>query len=167
MRFAKAFLLIFVLGGLSVSCSNSDTENIPADTKDISSETTAITFGNRDIENLFQRAGEQYQAGNYKESIELYTQVIEKDPNIGLAYNNRAAAEVTLRRYDDALADFNKAIELMPENSGAYLGRGLTNILMFNEKAGCEDLEKAGELGHPDAKSAIEKHCKMGSSGQN
>jgi len=108
----------------------------------------------------YMEAGEKYQAGNYKEAIELYTKAIDLKPDLAVAYNNRASSEVQLRRYEAALKDYDKAIELAPDFTRAYFGRGLTKILMFNEEEGCADLFKARGLGHPDSKSPIKKFCK-------
>ena len=112
------------------------------------------------VEEYYTKAGESFQKGNYKESIELYTKAIELNPDIADAYNNRAAAEVKLKRYEAALKDYDKAIELSPDFPRAYFGRGLTKIIMFNMEEGCNDLFKARDLGHPDTNTVIDQYCK-------
>ncbi len=118
-----------------------------------------VSFAETD-QGYYIEAGVKYQAGDYKGAIELYTKAIELNPELAVAYNNRAAAEVRLQRYEAALKDYDKAIEIAPDFIGAYFGRGLTKILMFDEEKGCIDLYKSRELGHPDSKSPIKKFCK-------
>ena len=61
--------------------------------------------------------------------------------------------------YSGAIQDFNKAIELDPNDAEAYGGRGLAKILLGQKDSGCLDLSKAGELGYMDAYDVIKKHC--------
>ena len=37
-----------------------------------------------------------------------------------IAYNNRGVAKSELKQYKEAIADYDKAIELNPENAAAY-----------------------------------------------
>ena len=41
------------------------------------------------------------------------------------AYNNRGIAKDELKQHKEAIADFDKAIELKPEDAQAYYNRGL------------------------------------------
>ncbi|MFY8165852.1 MAG: NADH-quinone oxidoreductase subunit NuoB, partial [Sediminibacterium sp.] len=52
----------------------------------------------------------------------LYDQMA--DPKYVIAYNNRGLAYFTQLKYDLAIADYNKAIELDPKNAFAYNFRG-------------------------------------------
>jgi len=57
-------------------------------------------------------------------SIEELTEVIETRPDYADAYFNRAVLYTTERRYEEAMADYAKAIELNPTDTGAYNNRG-------------------------------------------
>ena len=58
-----------------------------------------------------------------------------------------------------ALYDYNKAIELDPNDAEAYGGRGLAKIFLGQKDSGCLDLSKAGELGDSQAYDAIKEYC--------
>jgi hypothetical protein len=63
----------------------------------------------------------------WKDSISLWNDVIGKYPMIPLAYNNRASALKAAGRLDEALADYSRAIRLMPHGS-FYWNRGLARL---------------------------------------
>ncbi|TRT43832.1 MAG: tetratricopeptide repeat protein, partial [Microcystis aeruginosa Ma_QC_C_20070703_M131] len=63
-----------------------------------------------------------------------------------MAYNNRGLLYSDLQKYDLALSDYNKAIEINPNLAEAYLGRGgLYAILGQPEKVKI-DLQQAAIL---------------------
>lgn len=125
-----------------------------------------IEENNRNIKisNLFNSA---YQADNnkdYNSCIDYYNKIIEmtdellkgynenseeysKYKNIcSMAYNNRGIAKSNLRFNEEVIKDFDKAIELNPNNSEAYNNRGNAKAyLEFNEEA-IKDYDKAIEL---------------------
>ena len=55
-------------------------------------------------------------------------------------------AEESLELYEDALADYNKAIELNPNYSNAYNNRGATKNNLKQYVKAIEDFDKAIEL---------------------
>lgn len=57
---------------------------------------------------------------NYVKAIELYTEVIKRDPNYKDIYAARGLVYIWTRNYDLALEDYLKAVELNPDNSGLY-----------------------------------------------
>jgi protein O-mannosyl-transferase len=61
----------------------------------------------------------------WENSITLYDDIIEKYPNVILAYSNRGSAKITQGDYAGAIADFNMAIERDPYYVPAYNNRGL------------------------------------------
>jgi len=64
----------------------------------------------------------------WQDSISLWNDVIAKYPMIPLAYQNRAAALKAAGRLDEALADYSRAIRLMP-HAGFFWNRGLARLL--------------------------------------
>ncbi len=67
---------------------------------------------------------ENQKAGRLKEAVEIYTEVIAKNPRSVEAYNWRGMAHEDLGQLDQALADYNKAIEISPDYADAYNNRG-------------------------------------------
>ena len=51
--------------------------------------------------------------GRYKEAIEIYTNGIYQNPNDARLYRHRGHRLITLRCFDDAIKDFNKAVKLI------------------------------------------------------
>ncbi|HSF89709.1 MAG TPA: tetratricopeptide repeat protein [Saprospiraceae bacterium] len=60
----------------------------------------------------------------WKDEITLCTDSIKKSPGKARPYNNRGDALVDEQRYDEALLDFDKAIELQPKYAMAHYNRG-------------------------------------------
>ncbi|AEM20745.1 TPR domain-containing protein [Brachyspira intermedia PWS/A] len=56
-------------------------------------------------------------------------------------------------RYEEAIEDFNRAIKLDPNNSDAYLNRGISKSDLGNDKEAIEDFNRAIEL-EPDNSDA-------------
>ncbi|GAB6011734.1 tetratricopeptide repeat protein [Viscerimonas tarda] len=76
-----------------------------------------------------------YGIGEESGVIEACTQVIALDSGNGMAYYNRGSMYNNQAAYEKALADFNEAAELMPDNAGVYNNRGVAqdNLGMYDE----------------------------------
>ena len=61
---------------------------------------------------------------NHQRAIDFFTSQIEKKHNCFNSYFKRAYANELLERYFESLMDYDKAIELNPKFSIAYLRRG-------------------------------------------
>ena len=85
--------------------------------------------------------------GNLEEAIENYSKAISFNPEYATAYLNRSSAYLGQFKWDLALADINKAIELDPKISGkAYYNRaGIYNLRNQWDKA-LADYKIATEL---------------------
>ncbi len=92
------------------------------------------------------------------EAIELYTQIIAKDPKNAEAYNWRGHAYYQLSELDKALADFNKAIEIAPTYADAYNNKGLIELRRDQYQAATQSFAKAFE----SEKTFAEAHYNMG-----
>ena len=60
---------------------------------------------------------------HYQEAVKHSTNVIQQNPDIAEAYSERGLAYLSMGALDDALADFNRAIELDQRSAEAYKGR--------------------------------------------
>jgi tetratricopeptide (TPR) repeat protein len=65
-----------------------------------------------------------HKAGKVKEALDLYSDVIKKNPRSAEAFNWRGMAYDDLGQLDKALADYSKAIDLNPDYADAYNNRG-------------------------------------------
>ena len=74
---------------------------------------------------LMQSANAAYTSGNFQAAIELYQQVVKKEPDHKTAYNDLGMAYIALHQLDKAQQALEKAIQLEPFSGYAYnnLGR--------------------------------------------
>jgi tetratricopeptide (TPR) repeat protein len=101
---------------------------------------------------------ENQKAGRLKEAVEIYTEVIAKNPRSAEAYNWRGMAYEDLGQLDQALADFSKAIEISPDYADAYNNRGEIYRKKNTIPQAFADYRKAAELD----KNFGEAHYNMG-----
>ncbi len=101
---------------------------------------------------------ENQKAGRLKEAVEIYNEVIAKNPRSAEAYNWRGMAYEDLGQLDQALADFNKAIEISPDYADAYNNRGEIYRKKNTIPQAFADYRKAAELD----KNFAEAHFNMG-----
>jgi tetratricopeptide (TPR) repeat protein len=81
-------------------------------------------FGIGSIKDPLERGRRQYEKGQHDAVIESFTQAISKHPLE--AYSYRASDYHNLRKYDEALADHDRAIEIAPNRADLYYFRGNT-----------------------------------------
>ncbi|MDH3898901.1 MAG: tetratricopeptide repeat protein, partial [Deltaproteobacteria bacterium] len=67
----------------------------------------------------FYKLGIDSSLANTK--IKYFTKAVELNPNLVEAYEKRAIHYYFQRRYDNAIRDYTKIIELQPEGPEAYL----------------------------------------------
>ncbi len=88
--------------------------------------------------------------GDYHGAIDAYNKAIALEPKCGGYYSNRGQSEQSLKMMPEALADFNAAIRLDPENAQAHFNRGTFEFLyQTNYPAALADLNQAIQL-HSD-----------------
>ena len=73
-------------------------------------------------------------------------------PDYPEAITNRANIAFQQGRYDDAQADFTRALELQPEMAEANLGRGLASLTQGDWETGFRLYEYRGKLKEPTFK---------------
>jgi len=104
--------------------------------------------------------------GEYSKAIVLYDRSISLDTtDPAYAYNNRGYAKYKLNNLDSALADINKSLSLLPENSYALKNRALVYIAMNKIDLACKDLKDADKMAFKsmygdEVGTLMEKYCK-------
>ena len=79
-------------------------------------------------------------------AIEVFTEVIEKDPNWAEAWNKRATVLYMLGDYYGSQDDINKVLELEERHFGALAGQGLVNIELENYEKAIKSYKRAQEI---------------------
>jgi tetratricopeptide (TPR) repeat protein len=99
----------------------------------------AATLVNRGI--LYSRLDKPELALNdYNDGLAL-------NPGMGEGYVDRGATYIVLKRYDDALRDINKGIEMSTTRLQiAYYDRGVVREALGNIRGAYEDFKKAVEI---------------------
>lgn len=83
---------------------------------------------------------------NFEAAAKDFTQLIVYCPDYAEGYNQRAFIAFILGRYDAALADLDRALELSPLHVAAMAGRALTLMGQGREAEGRAALRRALEL---------------------
>ena len=99
------------VGSASPSTGRSHSENTQTGNQDINKQSQ---YDSRDILYLIHFIEPQWQFHNHVPLEILSNKVIEQHPDYSIAYLLRGKARIGSYRYDDAIADLDKAIELGP-----------------------------------------------------
>ena len=91
-----------------------------------------------------------FQCGKYNEAFENFNRSLELKKDWDIPYFYRAAACQALEKWDDAILDYTKAIEINPKMTDAYYNRA--KILLSRKDIENPDILRAIE----DLKKAIE-----------
>lgn len=67
-------------------------------------------------------------AGRYAEAVEALNAAIQQSPDTGNYYYWRADTLLRLQRYDEAIADYSRALALMPGDRASLVGRGAAQL---------------------------------------
>ena len=75
---------------------------------------------------LLLQSSAAISAGDLDPAEQMLSQLVETYPTFAEAWNRRASLYYLLKRYDAAMIDIEKALELEPRNFGAWVGKGMT-----------------------------------------
>jgi stress-induced-phosphoprotein 1 len=64
------------------------------------------------MEELKKKGNEEFKNQNFEASIEYYSQAMKIEPQNHILFSNRAQAFLKLKRFEDALVDIQKTIEI-------------------------------------------------------
>ena len=79
----------------------------------------------------------------YEASVIKNTFKLERDPHNATLYCDRGAAYLMLQNFDNALLDFNRAIDLKPDYADAWSNRGLVHYTEKKYEAALADYSQA------------------------
>lgn len=100
---------------------------------------------------LIYRGNKRFNRIEFREAIDFYTKAIKKDAGKFDGWRNRAIAYVELDKYDEALADLDKTLELKPRDTLAHYFKGVVFRETNRRDDAVEWFEKTLELDSTDA----------------
>ncbi len=104
----------------------------------------------------------QYEVNGrlFQQALNDINKAITMEPQNAGFLAEKASLEVRVGLYDDAFATAQEVIRIAPDNSDGYLFLGVSQCLKGQKAEGVKNLQKAQELGDPQAAELIEKYSK-------
>lgn len=96
--------------------------------------------------------------GDFAEAEKNFTKAIKYNKNDPELYYYRACAKVNARKYEEAIPDFEKAIEIKPDYADAYFSLGRTYSCMHDSDMSCYYYKMAEKYGRPNMHDLL-KYC--------
>jgi tetratricopeptide (TPR) repeat protein/S1-C subfamily serine protease len=124
--------------------------------KAIKSVGIAIQLEPKDLTSLEQKASIFKDSKQYNKSIDIYNEIIKKQPE-AYAYYNRGIVKFTLGNKQEAIADYDRAIAINPKYARAYINRGLAKSDLGNKQAAITDWDRAIAINPKDAEAYINR----------
>jgi len=107
-------------------------------------------------ENHYQQGTEHYFAKRYEDAIITLTQAITLNPDDKLAFDRRGSAYKSLKQFDLALQDYNRALEIDSTFDNAYRNRAHVFRHTNLYRAAIADFERAKKY-NPHHHDVIDK----------
>ena len=101
---------------------------------------------------LLARGSDFVNNHQFNKAIEIFTKVINLDPNWAEAWNKRATVLYLIGEFQKSQDDIDRVLELEARHFGALAGQGLVNIQLKNYEKAIISYEKALEI-YPSMKS--------------
>jgi hypothetical protein len=121
------------------------------------------------IDSYFFRATAKYMAKDFNGAVQDLTKCLNllSTNSAGQkfaadkegCYVLRATVKYQLDDYRGMISDLDAVILINGLNKDAFYWRGIIKLAQYNDKSGCLDLSRAGELGEPKAYDEIRKYC--------
>ncbi len=96
----------------------------------------------------------------FQQALNDINKAIEMEPKETLYYAEKASLQVRVGMYDEAMATARETLAIDPNSSDGYLFLGVAQCAKGNTKEGIPNLQKAKELGDPQAEGLIQRYSK-------
>ncbi|MCW3805186.1 serine protease [Plebeiibacterium marinum] len=101
----------------------------------------------------------QQYLNNDSLAMEDIEKAISLDKFLPGAYSIRGTLKILTENYMDAISDFDRALDIDPNDTHALFNRGLAYFNLGMKNKSCSDWEKAGQLGHFKSIKYISRYC--------
>jgi len=109
---------------------------------------------NEKLTNLLAEGSAAVNNNQLTEAINIFTKVIELDPNWAEAWNKRATVFYLVGKFQKSQDDIDKVLNLEKRHFGALAGQGLVNIQLKNYEKAIKSYQKALEI-YPSMRSPV------------
>ena len=109
---------------------------------------------NDELTNMLDKGSNYVNNNQLSKAVEIFTEVILKDPNWAEAWNKRATVLYLMGKYEQSQADIDKVLELEQRHFGALAGQGLVQTVLNNYKKAIDSYIEAHKI-HPNLKSPL------------
>jgi len=99
--------------------------------------------GSDTVDLLLNRGTQAMAAGDHATALQLFTSIVELDPNFAEGWNKRATLFFLMGAFDRSAADVEKTLALEPRHFGALSGLGMINVELGKERSALDAFEKA------------------------
>lgn len=106
----------------------------------------------------FRRAALKGKLFTVEGAIEDLSKAIEIQPS-PVYFNNRGINRAILGQYEEAVADYDKAIQLDDTYAQSHLNKGASQYYLGKFEEACASYYRAYELGFKMAKPFLEEEC--------
>lgn len=96
--------------------------------------------------NSLREAVKLTQTRKWPQAYAAYSKLIKANPELGMAYGDRAVSLIALRRYKEAVSDCNKAISLGKDSADVYNRRAVAYMQMKKYDLALADYTKVINL---------------------
>ena len=100
----------------------------------------------------------EIQGRLFQQALNDIEKALQMNPQETLYYAEKASLEIRVGMYDEAIKTAQECIGIDANNSDGYLFLGLAQCLKGDKAEGLKNLQKAKDLGDPQAEGLIEKY---------
>ena len=94
----------------------------------------------------------------YQQALNDIDKAVQMEPKETLYLAEKASLQIRVGMFDEAMATARECIAAEPDGSDGYLFLGVAQCAKGNKKEGIPNLQKAKELGDPQAEGLIQKY---------
>jgi len=101
---------------------------------------------NNELTSMLSVGSDFVNNNQYQKAVEIFTKVIELDPNWAEAWNKRATVLYMMGQFEKSQNDIDEVLKLEKRHFGALAGQGLVNIKLENYEKAIMSYEEAMEI---------------------
>ncbi len=162
--------LIFFIPGITMLNSGDSEVQSPQARKSKLLGEEAFTPNVQQLSENYEKASELYAKGaalwdlqtstydSTEQAMKYFNESIQTYETAE-ALVGRGQLKMQLSKMDDAMKDYNRAIQVKPEFANAYFNRAALNYIYGDTQKACDDWRKAAKLGLEQAQTVVAQMC--------